>query len=69
MPKNQGLYVPFTLKTKKRTLFLTFTRRFENLRKVPSFLKKAGYFWRFFEILPLFLSANILWRRHIMKFQ
>ena len=22
-----------------------------------------------FEILPLFLSARIIWRRHIMKFQ
>ena len=26
-------------------------------------------FWQFLEILPLFLSAKILWRRHIIKFQ
>ena len=34
-------------KLKKRTLFLTFTRRFENLRKVPSFLKKRRIFLGF----------------------
>ena len=33
--------------------------------------KKQGLleFWQFFEILPLFLSAKILWRRHIIKFR
>ena len=34
-------------KLKKRALFFTFTRRFENLRKVPSFLKKSRIFLGF----------------------
>ena len=41
MPKNQGLYVYLTPKS---CPFLTFTDRFENLRKGPPFLIKAGYF-------------------------
>ena len=45
MPKNQGLYVHLTPKTKKKSCpFLTFTHHFENLRKGPPFLIKAGYF-------------------------
>ena len=34
-------------KLKKNTLFLTFTLPFENLRKVPSFLKKSRIFLGF----------------------
>ena len=35
--KNQGVSLYCTLKTKKRIPFLTFTRHYENLRKVPPF--------------------------------
>ena len=47
MPKNQGVSLYCTLKTKKRIPFLTFTRRYENLRKVPLFLMKSRIFLGF----------------------
>ena len=48
MPKNQGDSLYFTLKTKKKGyLFLTFTRLYENLRKVPPFLMKSRIFLGF----------------------
>ena len=48
MPKNQGVYLYFTLKTKKKdTFFLTFTRCYENLIKVPPSLMKSRIFLGF----------------------
>ena len=48
MPKNQGLYVYLTTKTKKKSCpFLTFTHRFENLRKGPPFVIKHRIFLGF----------------------
>ena len=46
MPKNQGVYLYFTLKLKKGYLFLTFTRSYENLMKVPSSI--SGRFRHFY---------------------
>ena len=42
--KSRSLFVFCTQNVKKDILFLTSTRRYENLRKVPPFLIKSGTF-------------------------
>ena len=56
-----------SIKQKKKILskFWFGGIRFMDSRKETRTLE----FWQFLEILPLFLSAKILWRRHIIKFQ
>ena len=45
--KSRSLFVFCTQNVKKDILFLTSTRRYENLRKVPPFLIKSGTFLGF----------------------
>ena len=45
--KSRSLFVFYPQKKKKGHLFLTSTRRYENLTKVPPFLIKRGTFLGF----------------------
>ena len=52
MPKIQGHYLCFTIKSKKKILFWAFTRRYENYEKEPPFFhKKPDSLWIFLQYI------------------
>ena len=61
MPKNQGLYLYFTLKSKQTdTLLWTFTRRYENPKKLPPFfINSQSYLGLLFDIKWTNFLSNI----------